>query len=85
MRLILTVEGLRVDPAENLIRACADLTMRYLRVGVFDLVELLDGWLVGLFRAYAAREAEIAFLRQQLLVLKSGPRQRGLGYARQID
>jgi hypothetical protein len=37
---------------------------------MLDLVKLLSGWLLGLFRSYAARDAEIAFLRQQLLVLK---------------
>ena len=35
-----------------------------------DLLKLLGGFLVGLFRSQAAREAEMAFLRQQLLVLK---------------
>jgi hypothetical protein len=44
--------------------------MRYLRVGMFDLVKLLGGWLVGLFRSHAARGAEVVFLRQQLLALK---------------
>ena len=38
--------------------------------GMLDLFKLLGGWLVGLFRSHAAREAEMAFLRQQLLVLK---------------
>jgi hypothetical protein len=33
-------------------------------------LKLLDGFLVGLFRSQAAREAEMAFLRQQLFVLK---------------
>jgi hypothetical protein len=33
-------------------------------------LKLLVGWLVGLFRSHAAREAEIAYLRHQLLVLK---------------
>src|SRR5207237_2206562 len=32
--------------------------------------KLLGGLLVGLFRSRAAREAEMAFLRQQLVVLK---------------
>jgi hypothetical protein len=40
---------------------CADM---------IDLLNLLGGWLVGLFRSPVAREAEVAFLRQQLLVLK---------------
>ena len=31
---------------------------------------LLGGLLVGVFRSHAAREAEIAFLRQQLVVLQ---------------
>src|SRR5215831_5915986 len=35
-----------------------------------DLLKLLSGVLVGLFRSHAAREAETAFLRQQLVVLK---------------
>ena len=33
-----------------------------------NLLKLLGGFLVGLFRSRVAREAEIAFLRQQLLV-----------------
>jgi hypothetical protein len=37
---------------------------------MIDLLKLLGGLLVGLFRSHAAREAEMAFLRQQLLVLK---------------
>jgi hypothetical protein len=37
---------------------------------MIDLLNLLGGWLVGLFRSPVAREAEVAFLRQQLLVLK---------------
>ena len=44
--------------------------MGYLRAGMIDLLKLLVGFLVGLFRSQAAREAEMAFLRQQLLVLK---------------
>ena len=44
--------------------------MGYLRTGMMDLLKLLAGWLVGLFRSHAAREAEVAFLRQQLLILK---------------
>src|SRR6185437_12298098 len=39
-------------------------------LGMLDLLKLLSGWLVGLFRSHAAREAETAFLRQQLVVLK---------------
>ena len=38
--------------------------------GMIDLLKLLGGLLVGLFRSHAAREAETAFLRQQLVVLK---------------
>jgi hypothetical protein len=37
---------------------------------MLDLLKLLGGFLVGLFRSQAAREAELAFLRQQLIVLK---------------
>ena len=37
---------------------------------MLDLLKLLGGFLVGLFRSRAAGEAEMAFLRQQLLVLK---------------
>ena len=37
---------------------------------MLDLLKLLGGFAVGLFRLQAAREAEMAFLRQQLLVLK---------------
>ena len=42
--------------------------MGYLHLGMLDLLKLLGGFLGGLFQA--AREAEMAFLRQQLLVLK---------------
>jgi hypothetical protein len=38
--------------------------------GMMDLLKLLGGLLVGVFRSHAAREAEMAFLRRQLLVLK---------------
>jgi len=44
--------------------------MGYLRAGMIDLLKLLGGFLVGQFRSQAAPEAEMAFLRQQLLVLK---------------
>ena len=54
----------------KIIRAGADAAMGYLRAGMIDLLKLLGGFLVGLFRSQAAREAEMAFLRQQLLVLK---------------
>src|SRR5215472_17233426 len=45
--------------------------MGYPRFGMLDLLKLLTGLLVGLFRSHAAREAETAFLRQQLVVLKA--------------
>jgi hypothetical protein len=32
---------------------------------MIDLFKLLGGWLVGLFRSHADREAEIMFLRLQ--------------------
>ena len=44
--------------------------MGYPRFAMLDLLKLLSGLLVGLFRSHAAREAETAFLRQQLVVLK---------------
>src|SRR5215471_18439295 len=50
--------------------AGADAVMGYLRFGMIDLLKLLGGLLVGLFRSHAAREAEMAFLRQQLVVLQ---------------
>ena len=37
---------------------------------MINLLKLLSGFVVGLFRSHAAREAEMAFLRQQLFVLK---------------
>src|SRR5438445_6890791 len=37
---------------------------------MIDLLKLLGGLLVGVFRSRAAREAEMAFLRQQLVVLQ---------------
>src|SRR5215831_17706204 len=55
---------------ENRIRDGADAAMGYLRFAMLDLLKLLSGLLVGLFRSHAAREAETAFLRQQLVVLK---------------
>src|SRR5947209_12157151 len=49
-----------------------------LRFGMIDLLKLLGGLLVGLFRSRAAREAEMAFLRQQLVVLqRSAPARSG--------
>src|SRR5258708_5003116 len=44
--------------------------MSYPCFGMIDLLKLLGGLLVGLFRSRAAREAEMAFLRQQLVVLQ---------------
>jgi hypothetical protein len=44
--------------------------MDYPRTGMIDLLKLLGGLLVGLFRSHATRDAEMAFLRQQLIVLK---------------
>ena len=55
---------------ENRIRDGADAAMGYPRFAMLDLLKLLSGLLVGLFRSHAAREAETAFLRQQLVVLK---------------
>ena len=57
-------------PTENLIRGGADAAMGWLYAKMIDLFKLLGRWLVGLFRSCAARDAEIMFLRQQLLVLK---------------
>jgi hypothetical protein len=58
---------------ENRIRDgadAADAAMGYPRFAMLDLLRLLSGLLVGLFRSHAAREAETAFLRQQLVVLQ---------------
>ena len=44
--------------------------MGYPRFGMIGLLKPLGGLLVGLFRSHAAREAEMAFLRQQLVVLQ---------------
>jgi hypothetical protein len=55
---------------ENLIRAATDAAMRYPRAGMIDFLTLLGTSLVGLLRSHAAREAEKAFLRHQLLILK---------------
>src|SRR5215467_13485157 len=55
---------------ENRMRDGADAAMGYPRFAMLDLLKLLSGLLVGLFRSHAAREAETAFLRQQLVVLK---------------
>src|SRR5499427_1254063 len=63
-----------VVAAENRIRDGADAAMGYSRFGMLDLLKLLSGLLVGLFRSHAAREAETAFLRHQLVVLnRSAP------------
>ena len=43
---------------------------------MIDFLKLLGGSFVGLFRSRAVREAEMAFLRQQLLVLKRSARAR---------
>ena len=48
--------------------------------GMIDFLKLFVGSIVGLFRSHAAREAEMAFLRQQLFVLKrSAPARLRLG------
>src|SRR5277367_6568082 len=44
--------------------------MGYPRFGMIDLLKLLGGLLVGVCRSHAAHEAEMAFLRQQLVVLQ---------------
>jgi hypothetical protein len=44
--------------------------MGYSATEMVDLLRLIGGLLVELLRSHAAREAEIIFLRQQLLVLK---------------
>jgi hypothetical protein len=44
--------------------------MGYPRFGMIDFLKLLGGLLVDVFGSHAAREAEIAFLRQQLVVLQ---------------
>jgi hypothetical protein len=56
--------------AENRSRAGADAAMGYPRFGMIDLLKLLGGLLVGVFRSHATREAEMAFLRHQLVVLR---------------
>ena len=45
---------------ENRTRDGADAAMGYPRFGMLDLLKLLSGLLVGLFRSHAAREAETA-------------------------
>ena len=64
------IAGKMAVATENRIRAGADAAMGYSRFGMLDLLKLLSGLLVGVFRSHAAREAETAFLRQQLVVLK---------------
>lgn len=44
--------------------------MDYSRARMIDFLKLLGGSLVGSFRSRSAREAEMAFLRHQLLVLQ---------------
>src|ERR1700730_10810245 len=68
-RLVAGIALLAVT-TENRIRAGADAAMGYPRFGMIDLLKLLGGLLVGVFRSHAAREAEMAFLRQQLVVLQ---------------
>jgi hypothetical protein len=51
--------------------------------GMIDLLKLLGGLLVGVFRSHAAREAEMAFSASSLLCC-SDPRRRGSGCALQI-
>src|SRR6516162_3341903 len=48
----------------------ADAAMGYPHFGMIDLLKRLGGSLVGVFRSHAAREAEMSFLRQQLVVLQ---------------
>jgi hypothetical protein len=56
---------------QNLVRVGADTEIGYLRAKMMnDLLKLQYGLLVLLFRSHAAREAEVALRRQQLLVLK---------------
>ena len=62
---------MRPVATENYIRAGGYAAMGYSRFGMIDLLKLLGGLLVGLFRLHAAREAEMAFLRQQLVVVPS--------------
>src|SRR6516164_2837925 len=64
------IEAPIVVATENRIRAGADAAMGYPRFGMIDLLKLLGGLLVGVFRSHAAREAETAFLRHQLVVLR---------------
>jgi hypothetical protein len=55
--------------------------MGYSAIEMVDLPRLFGGFLVGLFRSHAACEADIIFLRQQLLVLnRSAPVRLRLRY-----
>src|SRR6516165_151949 len=44
--------------------------MVYACIGMIDFLKLLGGLLVGLFSSNTAHASEVAFLRQQLLILK---------------
>src|SRR5689334_1630099 len=44
--------------------------MSYPLFGMMEFLKLLGGLLAGVFRSHAAREAELAFLPQQLVVLQ---------------
>jgi hypothetical protein len=64
---------------ENHIRAGAYAAIGYSRFGMIDLLKLLGGLVAGACRSHAAREAELAFLRQQLVALqRSAPARLGL-------
>ena len=63
---VLSLSGdIPVVATENRIRDGADAAMGYPRFAMLDLLKLLTGLLVELFRSHAAREAETAFLRQR--------------------
>jgi len=74
MRRILAISlMLAVIPAvaTEIVSGLADMRRSVtLVVGMIDFLKLLGGFLVGVFRSHAAREAEMAFLRQQLVVLQ---------------
>src|SRR5215471_15671452 len=55
---------------ENHIRLAQLPRWATLIAGMIGHLKLLGGLLVGVFRSHAARQAEIAFLRQQLVVLQ---------------
>ena len=67
---------------ENRIRDGADAAMTYPLFGMIDLLKLLGGLLVGVFRSHAAREAKMASANS--LLCCSDPRRRGSGCAVQI-